>query len=233
MFFKRNKDTEKTPPTIRITESSSAPSSKAMVETLQSLQYYIHDLIDVLKIDFPDFCIVGFLFEFMENTIVQYEFRPAELPPDAPFHSLAGYTPDNSNTVHLAEYTAVPDKESLIPRYVQLSSAETLFTIAHEFRHIWQRQHHGDLYAENHAFGMAVIDDFFEIDADAFATAYVFSSKTTFSPSDFPNVMELICLQGVADNGKRWSLSYDLAKQYSFGDTEKISSAKSSFPVKF
>ena len=231
MFFKRDKDFRKKQPLLRITESSASPSSKAMVRTVESLECFIKDLVDILNIDFPDFRIVGFLYQILDQTAFQYEFRAHELSPYNLTTSMAGFTPDDSNTVHLAEYTTIPGKTSLSLQIVQLSSAETLFTIAHELRHIWQRHHHNDLYTKSHAFGMEAIDNIFEIDADAFATAYVFSSKTPFSPIDFPNVMELICLQGAVDNGKRWSLSHELSKQYSFGDIAKIDAAKASFPI--
>lgn len=232
MCFKKNKASGIPHPFFRITESSASPSSKTMVEKLRSLQLFIQELIDILKIELPNFRIVGGLYKLLDNNIlVQYEFRTEELPPYTLFNSIASYIPDDSNTIYLAEHIAILDKEAPLLHLVQFTCAELLFTIAHELRHIWQRDHYGDSYKKFHAFGTDVIDDFFEIDADAFATAYVFSSKTTFSHNDFPNVMENICQQAYADNGKRWSLSYELSKQYAFGDTEKIDSAKSSYPL--
>lgn len=190
----------------------------------------IKEIENLLKIQSPKICSVACIFESNEQVIVQKEFCEEELPPDAKFYG--AYFLDDSNLILLTQKMPEPDFETGQVHYRTISNAEKLYFLSHELRHVWQKKYHADKFYNYNAVGMEVLEDSAEIDADAFAIAFLFSDRTPFTEKDVPELAEEICLQATIDNGKRWSNAYKLSEEFGFGKREKIDSLKGSADYK-
>ena len=187
---------------------------------------YIKDITDLLGIECPHIQSVACIFETNEQIMAQREFRRSELPKDAHYH--AAYYFDDRNLIILPRKFPVADIETQTLHFKTVKDAENLYSVAHELRHVWQKKYHPDIYYKHNAIGMEVINDIAEIDADAFAIAFIFSDRTSYTEADMPNALGDVCLQAKADGGKRWKRAYEIAEEFGFKNTEKIDAAKNS-----
>ena len=192
----------------------------------KKIDFYIKDIARLLDVEIPPIQKVALLYESEGLVRGQLEFRENEIPEDAQYSG--AYYLDKDNILILTQKYPLTDFYTADINYVDLTDAEQLFHIAHELRHVWQKQYHENIYYKKNAVSYEIINDPAEVDADAFALAYVFSKNSPFTVKDIPNVCEEICLQATADNGKRWSRATKLSAEYCFESTEKLEEVKAS-----
>lgn len=203
----------------------------AEVSDMANIKPYIEDAATILQVEIPAMQYVDILFE-SNYCNGQYGARKVqgvevgykdEIPSDASF--LGAWYDDGKHKIILANF--YPDRNETTGErfYVKKSPAEHLYTLAHELRHVWQKKFHADEYYQKNAVGMEVINDPAEIDADAFAIAYVFTKKTPFTERDLPTIVSDLRSIGVLDKGQRWRKAMELSTAYGFGAIEKISLA--------
>ena len=189
-------------------------------ERIMELTPYIEDIENILLVKCPKIELVACIFNgynpaYKQNMIMcMTEFSVHDIPQNASF--IAAYYLDEVDTIYIATRYAVPDPKSGVMHYKKLTSAEHLFHIAHELRHVWQKQYASSTYYKHNAVEMECIEDIAEIDADAFALSYVFSEQTPFSYDDVPTIAEEIVLKTKADKGRRWIRAKKLVKDYNF-----------------
>lgn len=204
--------------------------------TNKNIAAYVEEITTILNINMPHVQKVALLFEaynpqYKQNMVMaQQELRQKEIPADAQFSG--AYYFDDRNLIILTEKYPVTDFYTATTHYEDLTDAEHLFHIAHELRHVWQKKYHEGEYYKKNAVAYEVINDPAEVDADAFALAYVFAKKSAFTVKDIPNVSGEICLQATADKGKRWSRAAKLSDDYGFESNEKIAEVKASADMK-
>lgn len=191
-----------------------------------SIEFYINDISEILGIDVPIIQSVACLYEHQGLIQAQEEFRRNEIPEQAQFYG--AYYLDDENKIILPRKCVVTDFNTGAIHFKNHTKAEHLFILTHELRHVWQKKFHEEKYYKHNAVGMENINDIAELDADAFAIAYLFSAKTPFTSDDLPSEIEEICLQAMADNGKRWERAEKLSADYGFGNSEKILVTKNS-----
>jgi hypothetical protein len=133
---------------------------------------------------------------------------------------------DDRDMILIARKFPNVDFETHTLHFKNTTSAEQLFTLAHELRHVWQRKYEPEKYYGKNAVKMEVIKDIAEVDADAFAFSFVFSDKTPFTYEDLPSTLEDSVLQATADDGIRWKRVEELSKEYGFDSSEKIRAVK-------
>ncbi len=188
------------------------------------LEYsYLKDIAQILKIIIPEIAFVQCLYDDGEHIVGHIKIVEDEIPEYANFQG-ANYL-DDRNCIVMSLKRAVFDHEKSIIHFVDQSPAEYLFNFAHELRHVWQKEYHEDMYYKKNSVGMEAIYDIAEIDADAFALAYIFSNRTPYTASDMSNQKLEIGLQGTLDNGARWKLAEELSYKYGFEGREKINQA--------
>jgi len=187
---------------------------------------YLDDACNLLEVDPPNFKIVATIFESMGQVMAVDEEGMKDIPPDA-HNFVGGFIPDDSDTVFLsAKYPNwdLFNNNSFLD-FIDLRPYELAFPMLHETRHVWQKTYHKKMYEKN-AVSFESIKDRAEIDADAFAIAYLFSDKTNFTINDFPTQSIEIALQATLDGGKRWERAVEIQKEYGFGGKEKLEEAK-------
>ncbi len=210
--------------------------SVATLDVNKNIATYVKEITSILDVDMPEVHKVALLFEaynpqYKQNMVMaQQELRQKEIPADAQFSG--AYYFDDRNLIILTEKYPVTDFYTATTHYEDLTDAEHLFHIAHELRHVWQKKYHEGEYYKKNAVAYEVINDPAEVDADAFALAYVFAKNSAFTVKDIPNVSGEICLQATADKGKRWSRAAKLSDDYGFESNEKIAEVKASADMK-
>lgn len=191
---------------------------------------FIKDIEDMLQITTPRIMSVACIFEAFSSqhgqnvVMAQKEFNRNEIPEDAQYS--AAYYLDDTDTILIGRKYPKPDFDTHTLHFKNLTSAENLFSLAHELRHVWQKKYAAETYYKKNALHMEVINDIAEIDADAFAFAYVFSDRTPFTHEDVVTTSEEVCLQATADEGKRWKRVEEISKEYGLNCTDKLEELK-------
>ncbi len=191
---------------------------------------FIKDIEDILQITTPKIVSTACIFEgynaqYKQNVVMsQTEFHQDEIPKDAQY--IGAYYLDDRDTILIGRKYATLDYGSNTLQFKDLTRAETLFLLTHELRHVWQKKYAADTYYKKNALHMEVINDVAEIDADAFALAYVFSDRTPFTYEDVVTISEETYLQATADKGKRWKRAEEISKEYGFNCTDKLEEFK-------
>lgn len=185
---------------------------------------FVEDIAKLLVIELPKIESWSCLFLEDGQIQTQREFRRDELPEDTTYYRSFYF--DKRNLIVIARKYLRVDLGNGIRRFRNKASAEQLFDLAHELRHVWQKTYHEDVYYEKNAIQLEVIRDKAEIDADAFAFSYVFSDRTPFTWEDFPNLAEEIVLYATLDEGERWSRTAELAGEYGFKTGTKLEDLK-------
>lgn len=193
----------------------------------------IEEMASILDVDLPTIYPMAAIFysRFLNGKLgslpmlqAMKEFRPAEIPADAIF--LGGFYDDRTNTIFISSTYPKPNRVKGGLDFIKVSPSDQLFTVAHELRHQWQKKFHQERFYKKNAVGMEIINDPAEIDADAFAIAYIFSGKTSLTAADLPIFVSEMRSQGALDGGKRWERAMRLSEKYGFGSPEKITAAK-------
>lgn len=195
-------------------------------DKLTEIEPYLQEAALMLDIVIPEIKLVNCLFDYNGSIQALVEFNENDIPEDA--HFLGAFYPDKQNVIYISMKVPNCDLDKKTKVFTDCTVAEMLFVALHELRHIWQKKYHFDAYYQHNAVGLEIINDPAEIDADAFAIAYVFSSKTDFTAKDFPVMMEEICLQAALDKGERWERAKSLSSEYGLGCNDKVSAAKNS-----
>lgn len=207
--------------------SAQAPSDP------KDISAFMKDIASILNVDIPEITFVDCLYEsnyvngkFQKERMVQahIELKEEELPDDISY--LGAYYFDDKNLFIISNTYPEPNGLTKDFTYIRLSPPEHLFTIAHELRHVWQKKYHTDEYYEKNAVGMEIIHDPSEIDADAFALAYIFSDKTPFTAANLPVHVREMKIQSSMDGGKRWKRAEELAADYGFNTRDKLLAAR-------
>ncbi len=216
-FFRKNDAKEQTAPT--------STDKKKM-----DISPFIKDIEDMLQITSPKILSVACIFETFspehkKNMVMaQPEFRRDEIPENAQFS--AAYYMNDSDTILIGRKYPEPDFDTQTLHFKNLTSVDTLFFLAHELRHVWQKKYAAETYYKKNALNMEMIHDIAEIDADAFSFSYVFSDRTPFTYKDVITISEEICLQATADNGKRWQRVEEISKEYGLNCADKLEELK-------
>ena len=190
------------------------------------------DIAALLHIELPQFKFYGLIFTSQGMVQCQFNFDEVLLPPDTEPHG--AYYFDDRNLVVIS--TNIPKLarkgKGFIYRYEKATIAEMIFTCCHELRHVWQRKYHTEEYYGHNAVGDEVINDIAEVDADAFALAYIFSN-TAYRVNDLPTQLQQVGLQATLDNGKRWKRARQLYKDYGFGDSADIAKLRNQVNITY
>lgn len=205
--------------------STSAKASKdPNIKSTTTLEESISNIENILQIKSPKLQKVACLYDEGGLVQCQFELAPNTLPTNA--HYYAAYYLDDADIIYFSAYRIKSDHNKNSISFVELSIGDILFTLAHELKHVWQKEYEYDKYYKKNAIGNEVINDPAEIDADAFAVAYLCSSNSSYSYKDFPFNLEQMHIQGTLDNGKRWSRAEQLSDQFGFDSRENIIAAK-------
>lgn len=142
---------------------------------LSNIKKHIDEIADTLNVSIPEYHFVHYIFDDGINV----QLSDTYLPEFSNNYMLA-YKFDDGGKILLGIHIPVAGGRLL-------SEGEMLFTFAHELRHVWQEQYeHDRYYGKPNAVHAEVIMDNAEIDADAFAYAYL-DRKTGFKKSDYMN----------------------------------------------
>ncbi len=183
---------------------------------------YIKDIASILKISVPPIKMVGLIYDQGEQRCAVNNPDIRTLPEDVYF--LSAFFFDEENSIYVSENFVHIDSD--LRKCDIKTTAEHVYTIAHELRHVWQKTYYKNKFYQKDAFGTEVVNDIAEIDADAFAIAYVFSNKTFFTPQSMPSMMNEVAFQCFLDKGERWKKSRELSNYYKFGGISKIDDAE-------
>ena len=113
-----------------------------------------------------------------------------------------GYT-NKDGSIHIGAY--YPLNETLN------TEASIRTTILHELRHVWQKKYEANTYYKKNAVGaIEAINDIAEIDADAFALAYM-KNRTSYPESEY---MEQLDLYMHYDRGARKNRTRMIKNKY-------------------
>lgn len=166
-----------------------------------NIGHYINEVKDVLEIDVPLINIVPYLvncdgqIQVMHDVI--FDINEQELEYTTGFY--------NEKEIYIGRFSHMTKEP--------LSDAEILITIIHELRHCWQAKYKHDKYFNgDNAIGIQHIRDNSEIDADAFAIAYM-NSKTQYDRSTYMLNMNILMAM---DGGSRKERIVELCTEYDF-----------------
>lgn len=203
----------------------------AEVSDMASIKPYIADVATILQVEIPAMQYVDILYEsnyyngqYGARMVQGVEKRYKDkIPSDASF--LSAWYDDGEDKIILANFLPEENSATGESAYVKISPPDRLYILAHELRHVWQKKNHAAEYYKKNAVGMEVINDPAEIDADAFAIAYVFSEQTPFSERDLPTIVSELRVIVAFDKGQRWRKAMELSTAYGFGAIGKITIA--------
>lgn len=189
---------------------------------------YIHKAASILNVHIPNIKLVDVIFECnidgAQKVCAQIVLDPNTLPSDAAFSG--GYYIDDTDTIVVASKYPKRDIISGTLSFVDHNTPELLYTVIHELRHVWQREYFREIFYNHNAIGMECLYDDAEVDADAFALAFIFSECTPFTVTNFPVSIKEIRLQAALDGGRRWAMAKHIAEEYHFIESGKLSAAR-------
>ncbi len=196
----------------------------------KAIEFYVKDISGILDIPYPDIRFVHFLYRTYSDDsgwspiVAQLDSEKEKLPANPSF--LGAYYDDTYNTIFISLNHMVYDSKHNQMSFISLTGADCIYILAHELRHVWQFNYEKEKYYSSNAIDMEAIQDESEIDADAFALAYVFSDKTSVSHKDLKANLQQIHLQGTLDNGKRWDKAKDLKTLYGLSGMDKLNDVR-------
>lgn len=198
---------------------------------LEKIEPAIKEIAGILQITIPPFnpiCDCFFWDEKRNNMLsgLNDPNQHRDLWPRNPEDFVSALYDPEPNNISLSRQTLYLDPIFDTFQFKDKTIPELTYHLAHEFRHVWQYTYQRNRYYSSTARGTEVLNDWAEIDADAFAIAYIFSGKTDYSVDDFPIQLRELGYQGTMDGGRRWEQAKKLSSQLGFGKTGKISAAK-------
>lgn len=209
------------------------PPSTTDRETEEKVLSFCRAVANLLQIDLPQFRLYGLVFTSKGIVQCQYVFDEASLPHNAEPHGAYYFDDLDLIAISTTHPKLVRRGKKYVYQYEDATFAELIFTCCHELRHVWQKKYHEKEYYGHNAIGSEVINDIAEVDADAFALAYMFSDHTTFNLKDLPAQMQQVGLQADLDNGKRWKRAKQLYKEYGFGSAGEIIKLENQVKLKY
>ena len=209
------------------------PPSTIDSGTEQKVLSFCKDVANLLQIDLPQFRFYGLIFTSQGSVQCHFSFDEASLPPDAEPHGAYYFDDLNLIVISTTRPKLVRRGKKYVYQYEDATLAELIFTCCHELRHVWQKKYLEEKYYGHNAIGNEVIDDIAEVDADAFALAYMFSDHTPFKLKDLPAQMQQVGLQADLDKGKRWKRAKQLYKEYGFGSASEIIKLENQVKLKY
>ena len=178
------------------TEAEQLPSNQhinfyAINYNLTNISPYIDEAKTILKINIPKIVIVPYLADHGGKLNVM-EDTYFDIKEPGTYYRF-GYYDDENGVIYITRFNPY-HKEPY-------SDAQILVIILHELRHCWQSEYKRDEYYNGvNAVGMECIKDPSEIDADAFAVAYMEESKTPYERKDYMRNMDVFMAK---DGGRR------------------------------
>lgn len=171
--------------------SKEVNNKKVSLNIPESLYTYINDVADILQLN--NFKITKCMCMCQDKNThyitVFFDSLPAVDTIIENSYAIAGYIDADNDIIYISRYILWP-KDNLSLAFERLSDAELLFAMLHELRHLWQHKNMPDEYYASTAYGLEHQHDATEIDADAFAYAYLFSNKTPYSWVDMQHQKE-------------------------------------------
>lgn len=204
-------------------KSTSKASLKSFIATQKkkNLLSIAKSISEILEIAYPKIEFVDCIFKSAKGIDIQKTLCFDELPSNA--QCFQGYFNGKVSIALKAPVYGTSSKNLI--GFKDVTIFEQLFFIAHELRHIWQKQYHADLYYQVNAHGSDVIMDISEIDADAFALLFIFSDLIDFKPLEPDNLsycFNAFWAYTYLDDGARLERAKELSKQYNWGNWERI-----------
>lgn len=199
-------------------------------KTETDIGLFINDIEEALDITCPRIMPAACIFEAYspergENVVMaQTEFNRNEIPEDAKYSG--AYYLDGKDIIVIGRKFPSVDFEKHELTFRNLTNADILFFLTHELRHVWQRKYRPEKYYKKNAVGFECINDPAEIDADAFALAYVYSDRTPFTYEDMPNTSEETVLFATADEGSRWNRVEEIQEEFNLDCDRKLADLK-------
>ena len=226
-IFKKNVDSMPAPAL-----KPQLPPSTIEGDTEEQILSFCREVADLLQIDLPQINFYGLIYTSQGIVQCQFNFDANSLPHDTEPHG--AYYFDDRNLIIISSNIPRLERKGkgFIYTYKEATMAEMIFICCHELRHVWQRKYHDGLYYGHNAVGDEILNDIAEVDADAFALAYVFST-TDYKVKDLPTQLQQVSLQATLDHGKRWKRSKLLYKEYRFGNPSEITKLKHQLDLKY
>lgn len=167
---------------------------------LTKFSEHIQAIKEILDIEIPEIHVVPYMVDY-EGLHRLLDKKPADAQIPVKCSNL-GYTNDDGS-IHIGAYHPITGKLN--------TDALVLTTIAHELRHVWQKTYEYNTYYKKNALGgIECISDISEIDADAFALAYM-KNRTSYPASEY---MEQLNLYMSFDRGARKNRSRMIKNKY-------------------
>lgn len=167
---------------------------------LSKFEQHIQAIKELLDIEIPEMHVVPHMADYNDNHIL-LDKKPedAGVPVEC---SVWGYLNDDGS-IHIGAFHPMTGELN--------TDAIILTTIAHELRHVWQKTYEYNTYYKKNAFsGIDCINDISEIDADAFAMAYM-KNRTSYPASEY---MEQLNVYMSFDRGARKNRSRIIRNKY-------------------
>lgn len=162
------------------------------------VQNHLDDAAALLDVTLPPIHVVP----YMVDNGIHFFLSDGKLGNDLSYYT--GYFDPNTEEIFVGRYN--PQTKHLH------TDEEMLFTALHELRHVWQKRHHEDIYYdEPNAVAYETIFDNSEVDADAFAIAYL-QQRTAFEKKAY--MTENITNYLLLDGGRRIIRTKELKNLY-------------------
>lgn len=191
--------------------------------SLLGMQSEVNHIASLLNIQSPKLLLVDYLQENKkENPVVR---KSSDKLTSGIIH---GAFLKSKNTMLLSRVLPVFDPHSHTFKIEEATYADQLYYVAYCLRKEWQREHKSTFENETSA----------DIDADAFALAYAFTSPYLNTPADFTTALPLFALKDSllfpfeSDELKtnkyesRWEKAKKICNEYSFTTTIPLDDAK-------
>lgn len=187
-----------------------------------SLLHLAKSVSKILKIDCPKIEYVDCLYDTPDG-ICSVNAPYLDTIPQT--NTYIGAFFDTHNTIYITRKFPIFTNKNQV-QFDDLQFNDQAYLLIHELRHIWQHKYYFDLYYAYNARGFEVLDDISEIDADAFALLFLFSSLVTEFDLQPKNLSATFCsvfAQAKLDKNARINQAKKLSKEYTWGDWNKLS----------
>lgn len=167
---------------------------------LTKFKEHIQAIKELLDIEIPEIYVVPYMAEYAGfHRILEEKPEDVGIPVEC---SVWGHLNDDGS-IHIGAFHPMTGELN--------TDATILTTIAHELRHVWQKTYEYNTYYKKNAFGaIDCINDISEIDADAFAMAYM-KNRTAYPASEY---MEQLDIYMSFDRGARKNRSRTIRNKY-------------------
>lgn len=167
---------------------------------LTKIEEHIKAIAELLGIEIPEIHMVPYMVDYNDgHMLLDKKPEDAGIPVE---YSELGYA-NEDGSIHIGAYYPITGELN--------TDAFVLTTIAHELRHVWQKAYEYNTYYKKNAMGAnECISDIAEVDADAFAMAYM-QNRTSYPASEY---MEQLNIYMSYDRGARKNRSRMIRNKY-------------------